>query len=593
VSKRKQSSTLVELLRWRALHQPKRQAYTFLTDGEQKEVHLTYEELDRRARAIATLLQSWGPMGARALLLHPPGLDYITALFGCLYAKVVAVPAYPPRSAQIDRTLPRLQAIAKDAGATLALTTQHLLMEFLTSGQAGLVQAEELASLRWIATDDLEDGLEDRWKEPSITSETLAYLQYTSGSTGAPKGVMVSHRNVLHNSAVLHQGWQIPPHGEMVSWLPMYHDMGLVGGVLNPLCNGYHSTFMSPSSFIKWPLRWLQVISRVKDRPIISCAPNFAYDLCARKATSDGKKENLDLSNWCVAANGAEPVRIETLERFTKTFEPCGFRWDAFWPGYGLAEATLCVSGGGTTEPPIIHQVKKATLATNHVVDAGNDDEGTRTLVGCGQALLNQVIAIVDPAFLTRCSPDQIGEIWASGPSMAHGYWNRVEETESTFQAHLADTGEGPFLRTGDLGYLRNGELFITGRLKDLIIIRGGNHYPQDIELTAEKSHEALRPGGVAAFSVDIEGEERLVVIQEVNPRKNLDLDAVIGAIRQAVAEVHELQVYAVVLIEPRTIPKTSSGKIQRRACQKAFREGHLEVVKEWRATIPQEKRLI
>ncbi|HZC01897.1 MAG TPA: fatty acyl-AMP ligase, partial [Gammaproteobacteria bacterium] len=462
-------STLVELLRWRALHQPERPAYTFLTDEEQKEVHLTYEELDRRARAIATLLQSRSTMGARALLLHPPGLDYITALFGCLYAKVVAVPAYPPRSARIDRTLPRLQAIAKDAGATLVLTTQHTFssMEFLTSGQPGLVQAEELASLPWVATDDLEDGLEEGWKEPSITSETLAYLQYTSGSTGTPKGVMVSHRNVLHNSAVLHQGWQIPPHGEMVSWLPMHHDMGLVGGVLNPLCNGYHSTLMSPSSFIKWPLRWLQVISRVKDRPTISCAPNFAYDLCARKVTSDGKKENLDLSNWCVAVNGAEPVRIETLERFTKTFEPCGFRWEAFWPGYGLAEATLCVSGGGTTEPPILHQVKKATLANHHVVDAGNDEKGTCTLVGCGQALLNQVVAIVDPASLTRCSPDQIGEIWVSGPSVAQGYWNRAEETESTFQAHLADTGEGPFLRTGDLGYLRNGELFITGRLKD------------------------------------------------------------------------------------------------------------------------------
>ena len=587
----KQSSTLVEVLRWRALHQPERQAYTFLTDEEQKEVRLTYGELDRRARTIATLLQSRGTVGARALLLHPPGLDYIVALFGCLYAKVIAVPAYPPHPARIDRTLPRLQAIAKDAGATLALTTQHFLMEFLTSGQRGLVQAEELASLPWIATDDLEDGLKDGWKEPSITSETLAYLQYTSGSTGAPKGVMVSHGNVLHNSAVLHRGWQIPPHGEMVSWLPMHHDMGLVGGVLNPLCNGYHSTFMSPSSFIKWPLRWLQVISRVKDRPTISCAPNFAYDLCARKVTSDGKKENLDLSNWCVAVNGAEPVRIETLERFTKIFEPCGFRWKAFWPGYGLAEATLCVSGGGTTEPPIIHQVKKATLANNHVVDAGNDDEGTGTLVGCGQVLLNQVIAIVDPASLTRCSPDQIGEIWVSGPSVTQGYWNRAEETEGTFRAHLADTGEGPFLRTGDLGYLRNGELFITGRLKDLIIIRGGNHYPQDIELTVEHSHEALRPGSVAALSVDVEGDERLVVVQEVSSRKDLDLNAVIGAIRQAVAQMHELQVYAVVLIKPRTILKTSSGKIQRRACQEAFREGHLEVVKEWQATIPQEKR--
>ncbi|MGH9961462.1 MAG: fatty acyl-AMP ligase, partial [Pyrinomonadaceae bacterium] len=428
------------------------------------------------------------------------GLDYIAALFGCLYAKVIAVPAYPPRSARIDRTLPRLQAIAKDAGATLALTTQHL-MESLTSGQPGLVQAEELASLAWIATDDLEDGLEDGWKEPSIMSETLAYLQYTSGSTDVPKGVVVSHANVIHNSALIQERWQVPPDGEMVSWLPLHHDLGLIGGVLKPFCHGYHSTLMSPSSFVKWPLRWLQVISRIKDKPIVSCAPNFAYDLCVRKISSK-QSETLELSNWCVALNGAEPVRMETLERFTKTFEPCGFRWEAFWPGYGLAEATLVVSGGQKTKPPVTHAVNKAALANNRVVDAGNDDEGTCTLVGCGQTLLDQTIAIVDPISLTRCPPDEIGEIWVSGPSVAQGYWNRAEETKSTFQAHLADTGEGPFLRTGDLGYLRNGELFITGRFKDLIIIRGGNHYPQDIELTAEKSHEALRPGGVAAFSV-------------------------------------------------------------------------------------------
>ncbi|MGH8611323.1 MAG: fatty acyl-AMP ligase, partial [Gammaproteobacteria bacterium] len=586
--------TLVELLRWRAFHQPERPAYAFLTDEEQREVHLTYADLDRKARALAAMLLDLRRTGERALLLHPPGLDYIVALFGCLYAKVIAVPAYPPHPARIGRTLPRLKAIAKDAGATLVLTTQHTFssMEFPGSDRQGeMAQAEGLASLLWIATDDIEDGLEDGWKEPSITSETLAYLQYTSGSTGMPKGVMISHRNVLHNSAVLHQGWQIPPHGEMVSWLPMHHDLGLVGGVLNPLCNGYHSTLMSPSSFLKWPLRWLQAISRAKDRPTISCAPNFAYDLCTRKVTSSGKRENLDLSNWCVAVNGAEPVRIETLERFTKTFEACGFRWEAFWPGYGLAEATLCVSGGGNTEPPITHPVHKAALANNRVADACNGDEGTCTLVSCGHALLDQTIAIVDPISLTRCPSDQIGEIWVSGPSVAEGYWNRAEETKSTFKAHLADTGERPFLRTGDLGYLANGELFITGRLKDVIIVRGGNYYPQDIERTVEESHKALRPGSVAALSVDIEGEERLVVVQEVSPRKDLDLDAVIGAIRQAVVRMHELQVYAVALIKPRTVPKTSSGKIQRRACQQAFIEGHLNVVREWRARLPQERR--
>ncbi|BBA33062.1 SA1_PKSA [Methylocaldum marinum] len=585
-----QFSTLVEILHWRALHQPERPAYTFLMHEEQKEIHLSYGELDRKARSIAAMLQSLGTPGARALLLHPPGLDYITALFGCLYAKIIAIPAYPIHPTQTNRTytLPRLEAIAQDAGATLALTTRDIRshMESIISSQQEF-QAGQLASLRWIATDDVEAGLEDGWRMPSITRETLAYLQYTSGSTRMSKGVMVSHGNVIHNSAVVQEKWQMPHDGEMVSWLPLHHDLGLVAGVLFPFCEGYHSTLMSTFSFVKWPPRWLWAISGMKDRPVVSCAPNFAYQLCVRTMTAK-QRESLDLSNWCIALNAAEPVRVETLKRFAKTFEPCGFRWEAFWPGYGLAEATLIVSGGHKTEPPVIHEIDKVAFTNNRIVDASKDDENACTLAGCGQALVDQSVAIVDPASLTRCAPGRIGEIWVSSPSVAKGYWNRAAETENTFQAHLADTGEGPFLRTGDLGYLHDGELFITGRLKDLIIIRGSNHYPQDIEVTVEESHRVLRPGGVAAFSMDLEGEERLIVVQEINPRKDVDLDAVIGAIRQAVTEVHELQVYAVVLIEPRTIPKTSSGKIQRSACRKAFEEGHLQVVKEWRLTRPQ-----
>lgn len=585
-------STLVDLLRWRALHQPERSAYTFLMHEEQKEIHLTYGELDRKARAVAAMLQALGTMGARALLLHPSGLDYIIALFGCLYAKVIAIPAYPIHPTQSNRTytLPRLQAIAKDSGATLALTTRDILshMVFLISSQPG-PRIEELASLRWIATDE-EAGLEDRWEEPFITNETLAYLQYTSGSTRLPKGVMVTHGNVIHNSAAIQERWRLPSDGAMVSWLPLHHDLGLVAGVLTPFCEGFHSTLMSTYSFMKWPPRWLSAISRIKDKPVVSCAPDFAYHLCVRTMTPK-HRETLKLGNWRIALNAAEPVRAGTLKRFAESFEPCGFRREAFWPAYGLAEATLVVSGGRKTEPPIIHAIDKAALADNRVVDINSEDNGACFLVGCGQALVGQTVAIVDPASLTRCLPNQIGEIWVSGPSVAQGYWNRPEELERTFQAYLADTGEGPFLRTGDLGYLRDGELFITGRLKDLIIIRGSNHYPQDIELTVEESHDALRPGGGATFSLDLEGEERLVVVQEVSPRKNLDLHAVIEAVRKAVAEVHGLQVYAVVLIEPRTIPKTSSGKIQRRACQKAFMDRHLEVVKEWRARIPQEPR--
>jgi acyl-CoA synthetase (AMP-forming)/AMP-acid ligase II len=567
-------STLVDLLGYRAQKQSDQTAYTFLQDGEIEVGRLTYQELDQQARAIATQLQSLNATGSRALLLYPPGLEFITAFFGCLYAGVAAVPAYPPRR---NQNMSRLQAIVASSQAAVALTTTSLLGDI----ESRFAESPELTELRWLATDNITSDQAAAWQEPEVSSDTLAFLQYTSGSTGTPKGVMVSHGNLLHNSAMIHKSFADTPNSQGVSWLPPYHDMGLIGGVLQPLYVGAPMVLMSPLAFLQKPLRWLQAISHYK--ATTSGGPNFAYDLCIRKITPE-QLASLDLSSWEVAFTGAEPVRAETLEQFAATFDPCGFRKEAFHPCYGMAETTLIVSGGLRTVPPVIRKIDGAALEQNRVVPAVRKQESIRGFVGCGQNLLDQKILIVDPESLTPCPADKVGEIWVSGPSIAQGYWNRPEETQQTFQAYLADTGDGPFLRTGDLGFLQDGELFITGRIKDVIIIRGQNHYPQDIELTVEKSHPALRPGCGAAFAVEVKGSERLVIVQEVERSylRKLDVNEVVGSIRQAVAAEHALQIYATVLVKTGSIPKTSSGKIQRYACRAGFLAGSLNVVEDW-----------
>ncbi len=564
-------STLVELLGERARSQPEKTAFIFLLDGETEAARLSYQELDRFSRAIASQLQSMGATGKRALLLYPPGLEFIAAFFGCLYAGVVAVPAYPPRP---NHSMSRLLAIVASSQAKVALTTTFLL----TNIEGRLAQNPELAALRWLTTDNIANDLAGAWQEPAVLGDTLAFLQYTSGSTGTPKGVMVSHGNLLHNLASIHKCFGHTPNSQGVIWLPPYHDMGLIGGVLQPLYGGFPVALMSSVDFLQKPWRWLQAISRYK--ATTSGGPNFAYDLCIRNIKPE-QRASLDLSSWQVAFNGAEPIRAETLERFVAAFESCGFAKKAFYPCYGMAETTLLVSGGLKTAPPVVYHVSGEALSQNQVLQVASEQQDTRKLVGLGRTWLEQKIVIVDPESLTKCPSDKVGEIWVSGLSVAQGYWNRPLETEQTFHAYLANTGEGPFLRTGDLGFLMAQELFVTGRLKDVIIIRGRNHYPQDIELTVENSHPALRPGCGAAFSVEMDGEEQLAIAQEVERSylRNLDFDQVIRAIRQAVVEQHELEVYAVLLLKTGSIPKTSSGKIQRHACRKGFKAGGLEVV--------------
>nr|AXN93619.1 PuwI [Symplocastrum muelleri NIVA-CYA 644] len=569
--------TLVDLLRYRAA-QPSRLAFTFLQDGETESSSLTYQELEQQALAIAAQLQSLVAPGDRALLLYPAGLEFISAFFGCLYAGVVAVPAYPPRR---NQNLSRLQAIVADAQATVTLTTTSVL----TNIEAQLAQTPELAALQWLATDNVKNDWASDWQKPQASSNTLAFLQYTSGSTGTPKGVMVSHGNLLHNEQAIKLAYQHTEKTIFVGWLPLFHDMGLIGNVLQPLYLGGLCFLMSPIAFIQKPLRWLQAISRYK--ATTSGGPNFAYDLCVSKITP-AERASLDLSSWNVAFNGAEPVRAETLERFTATFASCGFRREAFYPCYGMAETTLFVSGGLKTAAPVVLSVEGGAIDQNIVVPTTETGNNTRAIVGCGQTWTDEKIAIVDPETLTQRPAGKVGEIWVSGSSVAQGYWHRPIETEQTFNAYIANTTQGPFLRTGDLGFLWDGELFVTGRLKDLIVIRGQNHYPQDIELTVEKSHPALRLSCGAAFAIEVDGIEQLVITTEVERSylRQLNVDEVVGAIRQAVSEQHEIQVYAVVLLKTASIPKTSSGKIQRHACRIGFLEKSLDVVGEWTADL-------
>ena len=565
--------SFIDILSHRANIQPKQTAYTFLRDGATDEVHLTYEELDCKARLIAALLQNLRiAPGERALLLYPSGLEFISAFFGCLYAGVVAVPAYPPRR---NQSLERLRAIVNNSQAKEVLTTTSVWNNL----EHHFTHVPELSSLNWLATDNIASNQAPTWQPPAIESNSLAFLQYTSGSTGAPKGVMVSHGNLLHNSELIYQGFGHSPQSTGVIWLPMYHDMGLIGGVIQPLYGGFPVVLMSPLTFLQKPLRWLEAISRY--RGTTSGGPNFAYDLCLRKISPE-QCDGLDLSSWSVAFSGAEPVRADTLEQFTQRFAPCGFRPEAFYPCYGMAETTLFVSGGAKQASPVIEYVDTAALKQGQALVASPPGEATQALVGCGRSASDQSLVIADPQTKSACTPGQVGEIWVAGASVTQGYWQQPDKTSETFGAYLSDSGQGPFLRTGDLGFVdAQGELFVTGRLKDVIVIRGRNHYPQDIEATVERAHPSVRPHCSAAFAVEIEGQERLVVVAEVErlSRRCLDVAQVAGDVRQAISAQHGLQAQAVVFVKTGNIPKTSSGKIQRSNCRAKFLQETLAVV--------------
>ncbi|MCH5584989.1 amino acid adenylation domain-containing protein [Shimazuella sp. AN120528] len=560
--------TLIDIARYRSQYQGNRKAYTFLKDGNKDVVSYTYKTLDIRARAIAAWLQSKVQKGDRVMLLYHQGLDFISAFYACLYAGVIAVPGYPPEK-QHRRTA-RLQAVVKDAGAKIALTTTDVLHQIDVEKSKDLVGLD----MEWFPTDTLSDEWAESWKEANVDRDTVTYLQYSSGSTGDPKGIMVSHGNMLDNSAIICERLQHTEDDVSVSWLPIFHDLGLIGCVIQPMFAGFHAVSLSPYQYVENPYLWLKAIDRF--RGTTTCCPNFGFDLCIRKITP-AERASLDLSSWRVAVNCAEPVRHQTLEKFTEVFSPHGFRAEAHYPMYGMAETTLFITGAKWNEKPNYQSVSISDL--NHGKVRLTDSKDSRMVVSCGSVGTGLTVKIVNPKTLTLCENNEIGEIWVKGSSVAHGYWNRPEKTKEDFSASI--NGDGPYLRTGDLGYFVGDELFIAGRYKDLIIIRGRNLYPQDLELTVESCSSFIRPGCGAAFSIDHENEEKLIIVQELrkNARELIDVSHLAHQIRQRLLEEHGVACFELVLIEENSVKKTSSGKIQRRACKEAYLADNLNAV--------------
>ena len=519
-----------------------------------------------------------GFAGQRVLLVYPPGLDFVTAFWGCMYAGCVAVPTSPPHR---HRMGDRFQAIIADSGARVVLSTASAAAQLRVMAEAeDSGQAATSSRIPWLATDEIPDVLADLWNEPAIAADALAMLQYTSGSTSQPKGVMLTHANLMANIRAIHHAFGIRDEDSSVFWLPMYHDMGLVGGVLVPVFAGVTVFSLSPATALQNPFAWLAAIS--KHRATISGGPNFAYALCVRRIT-DEQRATLDLSSWALAFVGAEPVDPGTLERFAAAFAPCGFNPRAFYPTYGLSEATLMVSGPRRGSGATVGAFHESALSENRVGPVPEDARQARRLVACGSPVDALRVVIVDPQTLAEAAPDSVGEIWVAGASVGLGYWHKPDQTRSSFKARLSDTGEGPFLRTGDLGFLREGQLYITGRRDDLIIVRGLNRYPQDIEATARGSHLLLEAGYGAAFVANDHGHRRLVLVQEATRKGEVDFAPVLDAVRGAVLNEHGLALDVVVLVRCGTIPKTSSGKIQRHACRAALLAGELKALAEYR----------
>lgn len=567
--------TLVDVLQWRAQYQPNHLAFQFLVDGEEEIETITYQELDQEARAVAAQLQQMHLAGERVLMFYPSGLPFVTALMGCLYAGVIAVPAYPPND---NRFLARIQSMTQSANARAILTTNEVHNRLTQR----FTETSVVHQLTTVITDTIPQQMAGKFRPETIAPESVAFLQYTSGSTAQPKGVIVTHGNIMANQIMIQRAFENHDQMTVGGWLPLFHDMGLTAILFQPLYLGVPSIFMSPVDFIRKPIRWLQAISRYKITT--TGGPNFAYELCLTH-TSEAERQGLDLSHWEVAFNGAEPVRQHTLQRFLQTFAPYGLRRAALFPCYGMAETTLLVSG--QRDALTCLYVDGLRLQQNEVRVLDDAAPGSKPLVACGRTdWLDQEVLIVNPETYQVCPEDVVGEIWIAGSHVAKGYWNNPEATRETFAAYTANPRRGPFLRSGDLGFVYDGQLYVAGRRKDLIIIRGRNYYPQDIEQAVEQVQPAIFPSSVAAFSVDVADEEKLVVVAEVDrayvPGLNAELLA--RPIVRAVSQKFELALHEIVFLQPTTLPKTSSGKLKRGLTRQKYLENKLEALDAWRS---------
>jgi acyl-CoA synthetase (AMP-forming)/AMP-acid ligase II len=565
-------NSIVEILQQKAIANPQEIAYIFLPDGEHQEVKLSYSDLELRAKAIAFELQSRIKPGSRALLVYGynDALEFIATFFACLYAGIVAVPCHPP----LNRlTTVEIKTRLVDAEAEIVLSSSDLLNQL----KKELLQLEN-RELSWLDTYKISETSATNYQPFVIESDNLAFLQYTSGSTGEPKGVMITHRCLLQNQEMLRLAFGHDEHSVGVGWLPLFHDMGLIGNVIQPIYLGICCVLLSPIAFVQKPIRWLQAIS--KYRATTSGAPNFAYDLLCDRANESQLKQ-LDLNSWKVAFCGAEPVQATTITRFSQKFAVCGFKQTAFYPCYGMAEATLMITGGDYRKSPNFKYVDTLALTKNQVIIVEENKPETITLVSAGYPWLDGKLTIVNPENNRECASNEVGEIWFSGSSIGRGYWQKSKATRKTFQATFNNQ---QFLRTGDLGFIADGELYITGRLNDVLVFWGLNHYPQQIEQTVTQAHEALKANSGAAFSVTIKGKERLVIVQEIkrNYRKSFVLEDVVEAIRWQVFQQHFIDVYTIVLLSPGSLPKTSSGKVQRSACKTKFLDRSLSVMAQW-----------
>jgi acyl-CoA synthetase (AMP-forming)/AMP-acid ligase II len=563
-------ATLNDLLAARAAQQPDDRAYIFLSNRGSEEDVLTFAELNQRARAFAASLGKRGRKGDRALLLFPPGLDFIVAFFGCLLAGVIAVPMMIPRRVSSRDSS---ASIVADCSPRFAIANPDLMTD-----RPDMIERFQSAGLEWLTLD--RNAVPAKGLSlPAASRDDIAFLQYTSGSTSAPKGVMVSHGNLLANLEMKQIALGNTRQSAYVSWVPLYHDMGLIANVLQTLYLGSLCVLLSPVTFLQRPTIWLRAIHQY--RAEVAGAPNFAFDLCVSRFSVEQMKD-VDLSCWKVAFNAAEPIRADTLERFASAFAPYGFDARAIYPGYGMAEATVLISSGRRGAGAATRAVSRDALQRHRAIPSVNSED-SYVVVGCGQALVGERIAIVDPESRQRLDIDLIGEVWVHGPNVAQGYWRQPEATASTFKARIEGEGEEGWLRTGDLGFLDEaGELYLTGRIKDLIIVRGMNHYPQDIEHTVENSHPALRKQGAAVFAaLDAGGAQKLVAVQEVErtQRHYISTEDIAGCIREAVVNEHEIGIDVVVLIRPGALPKTTSGKIQRNLTRQLWEQGLLETL--------------